>query len=434
MTRIERLNANDLTTLATDHGQVPMNIAAVLMLSGASNDVPAEIARRLARIPRFRQRLDRAPLGGGRPYWRADPDFEVTHHISRSTLTDPLELGAWAVCQRLPDDRPLWHLHWCALGADRVAVVLVIHHVLADGMGGLAVLAAVADGVELPAVPLAAPPTRGELVRDAAQQRLEALGRIGPGTRQALRGLRELRAGGRPERLSATSLTRPTGSRRVIRWTSVHLAAVRSAAHDLGATVNDVVLAAVAGAMLEELASRGERLEHLIVSVPMSRRRSATASSLGNEVGVVPVVVPADLAPAERVRVIAARTAAAKGGERGSSAVLLGWLFRGLGAVRLAQHFVDRQRLVHTFETNLRGPEAQLQIAGSRLDRIVPVAVNPGNVCVSFDVLSYAGELGITLVMDPAAVPDAERLANRVRSGLDELVSGFAPRPPDSGR
>jgi hypothetical protein len=182
------------------------------------------------------------------------------------------------------------------------------------------------------------------------------------------------------------------------------------------------------------LAARGERLDHLVVSVPISRRRSTTASSLGNEVGVVPVIVPAGLAPTERVRAIAARTAAAKAGERGSSAVLLGWLFRGLGAVRLAQHFVDHQRLVHTFETNLRGPDAQLQVAGSRLDRIVPVAVNPGNVCVSFDVLSYAGELGITVVMDPAAVPDPDGLARRVRSGLDELVSGFAPRPPDSGR
>ena len=95
-------------------------------------------------------------------------------------------------------------------------------------------------------------------------------------------------------------------------------------------------------------------------------------------------------------------------------------MFRGLAAVHLGQFFVDHQRLVHTFETNLRGPDQHLWVAGCRVERIVPVAVNPGNVGVSFDVLSYAGTLGITIVSDPAQVPDPDYLAGLVARAVSQ--------------
>ncbi len=403
--RIERISANDLTTLATDRGQVPMNIAAMLELSGVSDPAATagEIAKRLASIRRFRQRLVRLPLGGGRPYWQDLPGFDPS---VTQVVGDELDVLAELVCSRLPPDWPLWRLGWMAQSADRMAVILVVHHVLADGMGGLAVLAALADGVPLPEPPAPVPPPRlGELLRS---DRFAV-----PDLREALAGLRELRSPG-AGRLAPTSITQPTSSRRQVRVVDCDLTALRRS----DATVNDVVLSAVSGALLQYLTERGERPPALVVSVPISRR--ATGTELGNEVGVVPVAVPAGLSSDERLRFIAERTAIAKQGIRGSSSLILSWMFRGLAAVHLGQFFVDHQRLVHTFETNLRGPEKRLSVARSRVERIVPVAVNPGNVGVSFDVLSYAGNLGITIVSDPAQVPDPDHLARLVARAMSQ--------------
>ena len=123
------------------------------------------------------------------------------------------------------------------------------------------------------------------------------------------------------------------------------------------------------------------------------------------------------------MQAIAARTRQAKGEQRGHSALILGWLFRGLGRLHLGQYFLDHQRLVHTFETNLRGPQARVRIAGCEVVQIVPMAVNPGNVGVSFDVLSYAGGLVIAIVADPVAVPELDQLAAFVADQLDALTA-----------
>ena len=93
-------------------------------------------------------------------------------------------------------------------------------------------------------------------------------------------------------------------------------------------------------------------------------------------------------------------------------------VFRGLAAVGAFQAFIDHQRLVHTFVTNVRGPAHHLRVAGAEVTAVVPVAVNPGNVAVSFDVLSYAGTLVVTLVCDPVLVPESAWLADRVTAGL----------------
>lgn len=416
MPRIERISSNDLTTLATDRGQVPMHIAAVLELHdvGDPQAVVAEIGRRITSVRRFRQRLVRVPFGGGRPYWQDVPGFAPS---ARRVEGELLEVAADVVCERLPMDLPLWRLVWCPVSPGRIGVILVVHHVLADGMGGLAVLAALADGMPLPPPgPAVAPPTFGELLRDAVERKVDGLRRLPATGRDGLSGLRELRSGSGPGRLAPTSLTRPTGTRRQVRVVECALEAVRRQP----GSVNDVVLGAVSSALIDLLAERGERPARLVVSVPISGRRAATTGDLGNDVGVVPVAIPTDAGPEQRLRLIAAQTAKAKQGDRGSSAVILSWLFRGLATVGLGQYFVDHQRLVHTFETNLRGPQQRLSVAGCRVERIVPVAVNPGNVAVSFDVLSYAGNLGITIVSDPAQVPDPDHLAALVmRAGSE---------------
>jgi WS/DGAT/MGAT family acyltransferase len=420
---LERVGANDLTILATDHGQVPMNFGAVLEFgAGDGQQMLRLLADRLAGVRRFRQRLvDFGPLTGP-PVWVDDPTFDPADHISASDLHGAdvlLDRAADVVCARLPQERPLWAMHaFEGLPGGGFAVVIVMHHVVADGMGGLAVLATLVDGAPRADRITSPQPTRREVFLDA--RRRVAVRSVGTTVRTVVRGLREMGIG-RPSRVPPTSILRPTTGRRHARALGVPLDDVVVAAHRLGVTVNDVIVAAVGGALFDLLRARGESPSHVVVSVPVSAR--SAGADLGNQVGAIPVAVPAGPSPDSRLRAVAAQTRRAKSQQRGSSAAVLALVFRSLAALRLEQYFINRQRLVHTFETNLRGPAEQLRIAGTPLIRILPIAVNPGNVGVSFDVLSYAGELTICVVADPIVVPEVQRVAELLGSHLAGLTA-----------
>jgi hypothetical protein len=135
----------------------------------------------------------------------------------------------------------------------------------------------------------------------------------------------------------------------------------------------------------------------------------------------MPIPVDARLERFERLRQVAAETARRRVTERAQSAALLVPFFRLLGAVGLYRVFVDHQRLVHTFVTNLHGPEQRLRVGGAEVTSLVPVAPTPGNVTVSFGVMSYAGTLSISLLADPDRVPDLTVLAGALRSELAGL-------------
>jgi hypothetical protein len=196
-----------------------------------------------------------------------------------------------------------------------------------------------------------------------------------------------------------------------------------AAAHRREATVNDVLLVAVGGALRRLLAARGDRLDEVVVSVPVSGRTATSGQELGNRVGVLPVAVPLVADPGARLAAVRRQRARlGTSAPRASSGAVLSVLFRGLAALGVFAWFIDRQRLVHTFLTNLRGPADPLALAGCRVRRIVPVALTPGNVTVSFDVLSYAGKLMVAVVHDRDHVPDHALLRDLLE---DELVHGL---------
>ena len=414
----------DLTVLATDRGSVPMNIGAVLKFNQADGpslaEVRALLAERLPAIPNLRQRLLRAPLGCGRPVWIDDAGFDLDRHLTAREWRPPggsrelLDVAAELVCDRLDRSRPLWRA--CLVSdsvGDRAALVLVFHHVLADGLGGLAVLATLADPGRRESdrdFPRRAP-RWDALAVDAARRRLDALRSLPAGLHRTVAGVRELGIGPtRPRIVEKTFLNRPTSSRRRLDRVEVTLADVVALAHRMGGTVNDVVLAAVTGALFKVLAARGEHPAQLVVSVPVSGRRSTTTARLGNDTGVRPIAVPALADDHARLAKIITLTRPNAALQRASSAVPLGLAFRALSRLGVFRLFVEHQRLVHTFETNLRGPAEPVFFGGHPIRAIVPAAVNPGNVGVSFDVLSYAGILGMTVVTDPEIVTEPDRL------------------------
>jgi WS/DGAT/MGAT family acyltransferase len=322
---------------------------------------------------------------------------------------------------------------------------------MADGLGGLAVLAALGDGAggSAAAHPDAfpqPPPSAKALFADAWAERLAALARAPRTLAQSAAGLRELgligRRGSRPQhgpgprdekapqredglrhmRAPRTSFNQPTGARRRITALAVPLEGVLGAAHAGGCTLNDVVLVAVSGALGSALRARGEEPGPFVVSVPISPRQGAEASRLGNANGVVPVVVPSDPDAAVRLARVKQQSEARKGAPRGTSAGPLGAAFRALARAGLFQRFIDHQRLVNTFLSNMRGPAEPISLAGHRITRIVPASITPGNVGVCFTVLSYAGELVLAVLADPDVVPEQDRLTDLLAGELARLT------------
>jgi hypothetical protein len=417
----DRLGPGDLMELAADVGPVPLNVGALLVLDapGDRSAMIAEVlARRARRVPRLGQRLQRSGPWR-RPVW-VEAGEDARGRIDVRACSAPadrdalLEDAAGLLVTRLPLSGPLWRATLLiGLPGDRCAVVVVMHHVLADGMGGLAVLQALADGAEpKPAAPQAAAPPAGTGPTPGGAPR--------PALRHALGEL----GGGRPRRAPTTSLNRPTGPHRALRTADVDLAGVRATARAAGATVNDVLLVAVTGAVRAVLDARGEAPAELVVSVPVSARSGTHAGDLGNRVGVMPVRVPMAGTSEQRLRAVAAQTAQRRSaGTRGSSAALMAPVFRVLARTGLLRAVIDRQRLVNLFVTNLRGPAQPLTIAGAPVLEVVPLSSTQGNVAVAFAALSYAGRLTVTALLDPDVVAEAGLLREALQSQLAALAS-----------
>jgi len=329
------------------------------------------------------------------------------------------------VTVRLPPGQPLWSATIVTgLAGDACAVIVVFHHVVADGMGGLAVLASLVGGaVTAPQqnFPRAKPSTR-RLAVDAAVSRVRVLahlGRVPAGLRDALA---ELRPGATP-RAPRCSLNRPVGTRRRFGVARADLAQVHSVGRAFGGTVNDVVLTAVSGALRAQLARRGERIDHIVVSVPVSGRTEASPAQLGNQVGVTPVMIPASGAPLDRLAAIAEITRRHKSRTRGASAAVIAPAVRLLAALGVLRWLVERQHLVTCFVTNLRGPDLPVSFLGTAVSQMIPLAGVAGNVAVAFAVLSYAGTLTVTVIADGDACPDCGALVAALQRELDALTA-----------
>src|ERR1700722_19506743 len=421
---VDRASPADLMQLATDVGPAPMHVGAVLILGTGPGFSVQEaqqlLGERVRDVPRLRQRLRRAPPGCGRPFWADDPAFDLRHHVRQLPCPPPcderalLDVAAAVTGEPLLRSRPLWSATFVTGLADRgTGLVIVMNHVLADGIGGLAVLARLVDGIaglrpgnpERARFPVPAPRARA-LAADAWAGGARSLTHLGRSSRTIRQGLAELGGARPPRRLPATSLNRPTGSQRRLDVVAADLAAIRDLGHAHGGTVNDVILAVIAGALRALLASRGEELDLVTASVPVSARQAATSGQLGNQVGVMPMALPAGGDLAARVTRIAAITRGRKTAARGTSAAVLGPLFRLLAPTGLLRRFINRQQLIHTFVTNLRGPAEPLAFAGAPVRAVIPIPNPTGNVTVTFGALSYTGTLRITVMSDPRRLPD----------------------------
>jgi diacylglycerol O-acyltransferase / wax synthase len=437
---IDRVSANDLTELVTETATAPMQMAAILRLEEpvGCDVLRSELSRRVAAVPRLRQCLEQAPIGLGRPIWVDDAHFDINRQLYERQSPDPrdestlLQAAAAAAVERLPRDRPLWALTLLTDQAGACsALVLVVHHALADGIGGLAALAQLVDGAPpTPNLPFpTAPPPRSALLSDAVRSRLglvRSLRQAVPTLRDAATELRKGRSKrkGQTERPARCSLNAPIGRRRQLAIARCSLQSLAAAAHRHGATINDILLTAVAGSIQSALVGRGESVSSLVISVPVSARQEAAASRLGNQVGVIPVTVPTRGEPLDRLAAIAGTTRAEHyTSGRGASVALYGPAFRILARIGLFQWFINNQRLVNTFVTNVRGPKTPLFLLGARITEIIAISPIAGNVTAAFAALSYAGTLIITVIADPERCPDLDQIAAELQHQLNQLAA-----------
>ena len=438
---IERASPTDLAFLAMDVGQVPEQFGVVLLIDQADGfDLTRAVdlvAARLPAVPRLRQRLVRVPFGCGLPIWVDDEDFDVRDHVRALTCPAPgdeaalLDIALSVTTTPLPRSAPLWSAVFLPGLADgRVALVVVLHHVLADGVGGLAVLASLVDpGVAAGDSAFPRPrPTAGRLAADAWLGRLGALRR----TAKAWRLVRaSMAAGGglHPPRAEPCSLMQQTGPRRRMGVVRADLATLRAAAHRHGATTNDAILVAVAGALHRVLLARGERVDTFVLTVPVSGRREGSGSAVGNMVSPLLVPVPATGEVGPRLAQVAAGVRAHKAAATGPPPIaVLGWLFRPLARLGGYHWYMNHQHRFHTLVSHVRGPADRLTFGGAPISSAVPVGVaEGGNATVYFEVLSYAGTLTLAAIVDPDHFPDLDTLTEGLDAELDLVIGSAVP-------
>jgi diacylglycerol O-acyltransferase len=447
--RIERASPTDRAFLAMDHGTVPEQFGVILTLdaAGGFDLVRARwlIAKRLPAIPRLRQRLVRTPLGCGAPIWIDDNRFDIGAHVRAVACAEPgdeaalLDAALPVIMTPLRRTAPLWSavfITGCADGS--VALLLVLSHVLADGIGGLTVLAGLIDGAAQPhATPFPRPgPSRARVTDDALAARLQALRDL-PRSWHLLRASMSAGGGLWPPRAEPCSLNQRTGPRRALAVVHADLGPLRTATHRYGATVNDAILVAVTGALHRVLLARGESVRNLALTVPVSGRRASEQAALGNMVSPMLVQVPATGSVAERLTQVSARVRAEKTSATGPPPIaLLGWLFRPLAAAGGYRWYMNHQRRFHTLVSHVRGPADRVTFGGWAITSAIPVVVgNAGNATVCFEVLSYAGKIAVTAVADPSRFPDLASLAAALHEELDLVARAGAvpPGPPEAG-
>jgi hypothetical protein len=197
-----------------------------------------------------------------------------------------------------------------------------------------------------------------------------------------------------------------------------------AAAHRSGATTNDAVLVAVAAALHQILVGRGEYVDPIVVTVPVSGRAGGVRE-MGNRVSPMLVDVPTNGGVAERLAAVEAAVRANKAAAIGPPPIaVLGGLFRLLARLGGYRFYMNHQRRFHTLVTHVRGPAEPVRLSGHEVSAAIPVAVaEGGNTTVYFEVLSYAGVLTITAIVDADHGPDPDEVIRRLRKELDLIMA-----------
>ncbi len=405
---------------------------------------------RLHLIPRFRKRIMHVPFEQGRPIWVDDARFDIAYHVRLTALPTPgsreqlLALTARIQAQLLDRTRPLWEL-WFVEGLEggNVALIQKTHHALVDGVSGVDVATVLLDFtpdptfLEPPRWVVEPPPSPGRLLVDTLYERTTEPAEIARTVRHLIRTPQRTvhRTGELGRALSTlvdrnsiaprTSINVTVGRRRRFEGVKVSLDDVKTIRKTLGGTVNDVVLAGVAGALRRLFESRGDDLDITMKALcPVSVRDDSERMQLGNRVSAMFVDLPvSETDPVARLQTIRATTEDLKDREQAVGAAFLVDLtqFAAPTLLGLAARAAHRQPFFNLVITNVPGPQVPLYCMGARMLEAYPVVPLTRNLALGIAILSYCGQLHFGLYVDADAVEDVAVLAAGLEDAFSEL-------------
>ncbi len=458
----EELSPADRSSLAAEHGPVNMAAGGLLVFDADPPLTRAMLVERIGErihlIPRLRQRLEETPLGLANPVWTDDTGFDLDWHIRQVSLPGPggdQEVGALVgreFSHRLTRTRPLWEATLIeGMSGGRTGVLMKVHHALVDGIAAIGLAALVLDPSE---EPLEIPPpdeaweprkydrrahvtrlARAPLAR-APRWMVEGMLRaLDPDPRRTAADMRRATEVGielaraRPQ-APMSPLNRPISPNRRFAIAHTALEPLRHVGRLGGGTVNDAVLAIVAGMLGRYLAAAGPEAFPVdgrtpVALVPVNVREADDEGELGNRISTVFVDLPvAEHGLVKRVRAISAQTSQLKlsaavragslmvGASGWAPPLLSGMLARALGTVRAFNVVVS----------NIPGPQQPFYLNGVRMREVYPVVpLNPTNQGLAIGVISYDGQVCFGVLADRDLDPPLSTAAAGLIAALGEV-------------
>ncbi len=468
----ERIRPRDLAFLTAETPSAPMHNATIEIFEPGDSAfdydrLVALIEDRISFVPRYRQRVRSVPGHLATPLWSDDEQFDIGYHVRRSALPRPgtndqlRELVARIVSRPLDRHRPLWEIYFVeGLSGGRVALLYKTHQALVDGVHTVDLGQLLLDVAPEPKqlepddwAPHRAPSPVGLVVgalKDSVSEpgtvvdtalatsaaALRNAGAAGKRVRQVAAAL----SGRRPERTSPIS--GPLSQQRRVVTVDTKLADHRKIREAHGGTVNDVVLATVAGGLRAWLMTRSESMAglrqiHAVAPVSVIDEE-LEATSLGSQIAAHFVDLPiGESSPVVRLHQVSYSFQAHKDGGRGVAANRLAGIagfapttFHAIGSRVAAEELRKGYQLS---VTNVPGPQSPLYAAGARMVGTYPVPpLSPGHP-LAIAVTSYDGKVFYGITADRDWLPDADLLGTCIAEALDELLeasSGGRQRAP----
>jgi WS/DGAT/MGAT family acyltransferase len=450
-----RLSPLDASFLAIESPTAHMHVGWIALCSAPAKqplpsfeDLRGHIGARLGRAPRYRQKLAPVPLGLRTPEWVDDERFSVERHVYPAS--GPLrELVDEVMSMPLRRDRPLWEMWIChEIEEASFAIVCKAHHCMVDGLAAVELGSLLFDAApEVAACErgkwrAARPPgaewrlARGlwELAGESialATWPLRALASPRRTSWQTLAGtVRLTRALSHSMRAApASTLNAPLSPGRRVAWTERPFADLRAIRRAYGTTINDVILAAVAGALRAHFISHGERPVSLKVMVPVSVRSAGDV--LGNHLSFVFTELPCDQAePPMRLRAVHAAMNRRKrdGLAEGADIALKLASHTPVAVQRAVSRVLASPRTFNLTVSNIPGPNEQLYLRGAPLESVFPVVPLADGHAVSVGMTTIRDRACFGIYADGEAVVDIDILARRVDEAITELLDS-ARRP-----
>ena len=459
MLRRQRMSAVDTAWLRMDR---PTNLMMILGVMVFNHRIDFDRlrstveARLVGRYRRFRQCAVQEVAGA---WWQDDPDFDLDAHLKRRALparAGKKELQALAselAVQPLNPGKPLWRFDLIEDYEGGSAMVVRIHHSIADGIALVGVILSLTDlsphaaapaplaaedegEAEADEVPIGLLETLahtlgsvvsrgGELGGQALDlasdgDRLATLGRQGVGLVTELVKLLAMPAD------SATSLKGTTSTLKCVAWADpIPLAEVKAVGKALGCSVNDVLLASVAGALRAYFRQKGESVKGVEVRamIPVNLRTAGDAGTLGNRFGLGTLLLPLHEGnPFARLFLVRERMNELK--DSYQPALTLGILAAvGMAPKAVQEQFLDMLAAkASTVMTNVPGPKQPLYLAGSRLDQCMFWVPQSGNIGIGVSILSYNGKVQFSLITDRHFIPDPQTVAPLFAAEFEKMV------------